>query len=215
MKKVSENQRSRITNKSRNEWLKLALEGNRNAINKVMADKMGMIDELANQFALKNNRFTLNDFRSAGYDGLMNSLQKFKLKEISDFSAFSSYAYRCAKNSMLHLVKGTQTNIKYIEEIVEKGKDYDALSKILFDNSLTSYNNFLMDTEKDEIISSVKYIQSLLPKRTQEILTMRYTDDRGLKEIANYYGTSCQNIDKIIRKSLAFIRANLDYDLCA
>ena len=215
MKKATENQESKSYSTLEHSLIKQAIEGNTKAINKVLGTQMGMVDNLADLYAQKNtnNRLTKEDFLSAGYDGLMNSLKKFKLQEDSDFSDFSAYAFVCVKNSMLHLATATQNIIVSIDNL--SAEDSKTYTNYLTTEEINNPDNWLESSIHEEDLYYMKKSKSKLPERTQEILDLRFTEKLKLREIAEYYGTSCQNIDNIINNSLAFIRKDMGYEMSA
>lgn len=190
-----------------NNLVVMAQAGDRKAINKVIEGQMKMVDHQANYFANNNHLLSKNDFLSAGYDGLMNALEKFVPSEGKRFSA---YAYVCVRNSMTNLIKNSTSNLVYLSEPI-----FDDEESCTYADMICDEENWETRTFEQERNNSMYNSLYKLPKRTQEIVSMRCIEKYKLREVAEHFGTSCQNIDMIVNRALAFIKDDMEYDTCA
>ena len=124
------------------------------------------------------------------------------LKNIGKFRwsgvPFSAWLYRIASNEFAtHYRKNTRQQ-SYIKELYQSGSSSEELVEA--GNKLREYEDFLV--LHDSIAQ--------LPLKYQEVITLRYFEDKQIKEIGQILGKSEGTIKSLLHRGLERLRKTMD-----
>ena len=180
---------------------------NKNALTQIVTQKRGLVVSIARDYL--NNGLSLEELKSAGYEGLINAINTFDYNEnkIEEFDEYlKTYIERSIKRDINEYNKHNQ--IISIEEQIENDMfGYEMKDEVIIGN----------DEEQliDEVISEIKNdvlresLQSLT-SREKKIIFLRYAFDENhsktQEELAKMFGCSRASICNQERKALIKMR---------
>lgn len=161
---------------------------------KVKHEFLRAYDEYADQL-FRHAYFRVYD-RELAMDLMQEAFQNIwvYLSKGHEISKLRAFLYKTVRNLVItHLRKKKQMSL---EELMEKG----------FQPSVDTMGKYRIDLEAQRIIKAIKK----LPKKYQEIMTMRYMEELSFKEIATLTGHTENLVGVRINRALSKIRKILN-----
>lgn len=160
------------------EYLKKMKNGDKDAKDVIIMHNLRLITSYINSNHL--SRKDKEDLFYVGVEGLTIAVNTF---DITKNFAFSSYATKCIKNSIIAYIKkeNKEAKVLYLEQPFAADKDGEELS--LFNIIPDNYNIF-EDIELKESLCLLREILEKLPKEQKDLIQSRFklNGDENLRE---------------------------------
>jgi len=154
---------------------------------------------------------TLDDLISIGTIGLIKAINTFK---IDKNTRLATYAARCIENEILMHLRATKrqkSEILLYEPIGSDSEDNDlTLMDILSTDAESTPEQVESKLEQEKLYTKL----TLLPKREQQVLKMRYGLEDGIRktqrEIAKLLGISRSYVSRIEKRALGKLEQEME-----
>lgn len=155
------------------------------------------------------------DLISIGTIGLIKAISSY---DETKGSRLATYAARCIDNEllmMLRMRKKTSRDVSIYEPI---GTDKEGNEISLLDVTLFQQEDFAQELQKREDIQKIrKLVETVLPPREKEIITLRYgfsgEEELTQREIGERLGISRSYVSRIEKKALAMLRTAFEKNM--
>lgn len=171
-------------------YLRKYFEGSKEAKDKLIEHNLRLVVHIAKKYTTKEQ--DLEEYTSIGTIGLIKAINSFK--EEKGFK-ISTYASKCIDNEILMYIRSTKKQHSEISMNSIIGSDKDGNDMELLE-TIEVNNADPIDTIYNKVITDqmIEYINTKLPKREREIMTMRYGLDKKIpktqQEVADRLGIS-------------------------
>ena len=179
----------------------------KNALEVLTICNGGLVSFLAKKYLGKG--LTFEELQSAGYEGLLNAINKFDYNERS-IEGFSSYISIAIENQMkMELRKyNKHSHVLSFDQPIGQNKDGDEMK--IEDIVGTDAEQLIEDVISEMKIDIVREALQCLTSREQQIILLRYGLDEVHKktqdEVAEIFGCSRATIAKQEQKALVKMR---------
>lgn len=152
---------------------------------------------------------TFDELKSAGYEGLINAINKFNYTE-NAIEGFSSYISTAIENQMKNELRkyNKHSHVLSFEQPIGQNKDGDEMK--IEDLIGTDAEQLIEDVIAEMKIDIVREALQCLNSREQQIILLRYgldeTHKKTQEEIAEIFGCSKNTIAKQEQKALIKMR---------
>lgn len=162
-------------------------------------------------FAKKNlgKGLTFDELKSAGYEGLINAINKFNYTE-NAIEGFSSYISAAIENQMKNELRkyNKHSHVLSFEQPIGQNKDGDEMK--IEDLIGTDAEQLIEDVIAEMKIDIVRETLQCLNSREQQIILLRYgldeTHKKTQEEVAEIFGCSKKTIVRQEQKALIKMR---------
>ena len=193
-----------LTSEEEEKYVKLMLEGNTNARNKLIEHNLRLVAHIVKKYT--NNIDMTDDLISIGTIGLIKGINTYKDNKKTKIT---TYAARCISNELLMYFRANKksNNDVYLEDSIGYDKEGNNVNLI---DVLIQKDLDLIDyiTKKDNINELKKYFQTL-SLREKEIIIKRYglngQKEMTQKGIAKQLNISRSYVSRIEKRALTKI----------
>lgn len=202
---------------SQNEICKCFLrfnDGDLNARDDIILHNIRLVINTAMKF--RNTGYEIEELVAVGLIGLIKAVNSYNLSKSKD-TMFSTYAGRCINNEILMFLRRERKH--FYNEV-----SLDFIIANVFDGKEANWNDILQD-DKANFVSNYEQMEANLEirrlvnqlsgiEKEVTILYFGFIDDKPLtqKEISEKLEISQSYISRVLKKSLAKIKANIDSD---
>lgn len=157
----------------------------------------------------------MEDLISIGTIGLIKAISSF---DETKGSRLATYAARCIDNELLMMLRMKKKTVKDVSIYEPIGTDKEGNEIKLLDVMLCGQEDFAEELGKREEIRKIRQlVESLLPPREKEIVTLRYGFYGGpeltQREIGERLGISRSYVSRIEKKALATLRVAFEKNM--
>lgn len=150
----------------------------------------------------------MEDLISIGTIGLIKAISSF---DETKGSRLATYAARCIDNELLMMLRMRKKTVKDVSIYEPIGTDKEGNEINLLDVMLFKQEDFAEELGKQEDVRKIRdLVETLLPPREKEIITLRYGFYGGpeltQREIGEKLGISRSYVSRIEKKALATLR---------
>ena len=167
----------------------------------------GLVGFFAKKYLGKG--LTFDELKSAGYEGLINAINKFNYTE-NAIEGFSSYISAAIENQMKNELRkyNKHSHVLSFEQPIGQNKDGDEMK--IEDLIGTDADQLIEDVIAEMKIDIVREALQCLNSREQQIILLRYgldeTHKKTQEEVAEIFGCSKNTIVKQEQKALIKMR---------
>ncbi len=157
----------------------------------------------------------VEDLISIGTIGLIKAISSY---DASKGSRLATYAARCIDNELLMMLRMRKKSAKDISLYEPIGTDKEGNEISLLDVTLCNQEDFVQELSKREDIQKIReLVETLLPPREKEIITLRYGfyggEELTQREIGKRLGISRSYVSRIEKKALATLRTAFEKNM--
>lgn len=190
-----------LSNEDEEKYVKLMLEGNNDARNKLIEHNLRLVAHIVKKYA--NNDYMTDDLISIGTIGLIKGIDTYKDNKKTKIT---TYAARCIQNEILMYFRSNKksNNDVYLEDAIGYDKEGNEvnLKDVIMDKEI-DFVDYL--TRKDNVENLKKYLNMLFP-REKEIIVKRYglnnQKEMTQKAIAKEMHISRSYVSRIEKRAL-------------
>lgn len=181
--------------------------GDKDALEVLTLCNGGLVGFFAKKYLGKG--LTFDELKSAGYEGLINAINKFNYTE-NAIEGFSSYISAAIENQMKNELRkyNKHSHILSFEQPIGQNKDGDEMK--IEDLIGTDAEQLIEDVIAEMKIDIVREALQCLNSREQQIILLRYgldeTHKKTQEEVAEIFGCSKNTIVKQEQKALIKMR---------
>lgn len=181
--------------------------GDKDALEVLTICNGGLVGFFAKKYLGKG--LTFDELKSAGYEGLINAINKFNYTE-NAIEGFSSYISAAIENQMKNELRkyNKHSHVLSFEQPIGQNKDGDEMK--IEDLIGTDADQLIEDVIAEMKIDIVREALQCLNSREQQIILLRYGLDETHKkiqeEVAEIFGCSKNTIVKQEQKALIKMR---------
>lgn len=181
--------------------------GDKDALEVLTICNGGLVGFFAKKYLGKG--LTFDELKSAGYEGLINAINKFNYTE-NAIEGFSSYISAAIENQMKNELRkyNKHSHVLSFEQPIGQNKDGDEMK--IEDLIGTDADQLIEDVIAEMKIDIVREALQCLNSREQQIILLRYgldeTHKKTQEEVAEIFGCSKNTIVKQEQKALIKMR---------
>jgi len=157
----------------------------------------------------------VEDLISIGTIGLIKAISSY---DESKGSRLATYAARCIDNELLMMLRMRKKTSKDISLYEPIGTDKEGNEINLLDVTLCDQDDFAAEISKQEDIQKIReLVETVLPPREKEIITLRYGfyggEELTQREIGKRLGISRSYVSRIEKKALMTLRMAFEQNM--
>ena len=157
----------------------------------------------------------MDDLISIGTIGLIKAISSY---DESKGSRLATYAARCIDNELLMMLRVRKKSARDVSIYEPIGTDKEGNEINLLDITFGSEEDFAQEFSKREEIKKIReMVETLLPPREKEIISLRYGfyggEELTQREIGERLGISRSYVSRIEKKALALLRTAFEKNM--
>ena len=196
-----------LTTQEEEQMLKGMRTGDMSCRNCLIEHNLRLVAHVVKKYA--NTGYETDDLISIGTIGLMKAVDSFDAEK---GIRLATYASRCIENELLMLFRGAKKQSREVYLYDPIGSDKEGNTIRLMDVCVAEETDILDRIEEEMNLKKLNgYIASVLTKREQEIISLRYglngNRETTQREIAEKLNISRSYVSRIEKKALKKLKA--------
>lgn len=196
-----------LTTQEEEQMLKGMKEGDIACRNRLIEHNLRLVAHVVKKYG--NTGYETDDLLSVGTIGLMKAIDSF---DTAKGIRLATYASRCIENELLMLFRGNKKQTREVYLYDPIGSDKEGNTIRLMDVCVAEETDILDRIEEEMNLKKLDaYIKTVLTKREQEIISLRYglygKQETTQREIAEKLHISRSYVSRIEKKALKKLKA--------
>ena len=196
-----------LTTQEEEKMLKGMKEGDIACRNRLIEHNLRLVAHVVKKYG--NTGYETDDLLSVGTIGLMKAIDSF---DTAKGIRLATYASRCIENELLMLFRGNKKQTREVYLYDPIGSDKEGNTIRLMDVCVAEEADILDRIEEEMNLKKLDaYIKTVLTKREQEIISLRYglygKQETTQREIAEKLHISRSYVSRIEKKALKKLKA--------